>query len=114
MQEYLSCEILSKMATALGRTEFLAELDEEKKNLDHIINNRLWDEETGFYYDLWKNGKRNMVRHIGSFWALLAGCAREERASRLIAYLEDENEFKTPTRVPALSKSHEKYAPLGQ
>ena len=44
---------------------------------------KLWDEETGFYYDLRKDGRHNMVRHIGAFWALLAQCAPKDRAGRL-------------------------------
>ena len=114
MQEYLSCDVLLQMSQILGRSEFFDELRQEQELLDRIINTELWDEETGFYYDRQRDGQRNTVRHVGAFWGLLAGCAREERAARLISYLENEREFKTPTRVPALSRSHEKYSPLGQ
>ena len=113
MQELNCCNILMKMAGELGREEYIEELREERNLLEKVINEKLWDEETGFYYDLWKNGEHNMVRHIGAFWALIAKCASKERAEKLIAYLEDENEFKTPNRVPALSKNHEMYFPFG-
>lgn len=70
MQELDNCNILMEMAQILGREEFIAELKTERDLLKKVINEKLWNEETGFYYDLWKNGKHNMVRHIGAFWAL--------------------------------------------
>lgn len=93
--------------------EFIGELTRERDNLYRVINEKLWNEETHFYYDLWKNGKHNMVRHIGAFWALISGCAPRERAEKMIAYLSDEGEFKSPHRVPTLSKSHPDYAHHG-
>ena len=113
MQEMLTCNILIEMAKVLKRTEFVAELTEERDRLALVINDKLWHEPTGFYYDLWKDGKHNMVRHVGAFWSLIAACAPEDRASKMIAYLEDEGEFKTPHRVPTLSKSHPEFAPTG-
>lgn len=113
MQELLSCNILIEMAKVLNRGEFIDELIRERDNLEKVINEKLWNEETGFYYDLWKTGKHNMVRHIGAYWALLAGCASKEQAEKLIAHLHDEKEFKTPHRVPTLSKSHPDFAPHG-
>lgn len=113
MQELNDCHILMEMAKILGREEYIPELEAEQERLRKVINEKLWDEETGFYYDLWHTGEHNMVRHVGAFWALLAGCASEQQAERLCAHLQDEKEFKTPVRVPALSRSSEYYCPDG-
>lgn len=113
MQELLSCKTLLKMAKEIGRNEFEDELTQEIKILEDIINEKLWDEKSGFYYDLWVNGEHNGVRHIGAFWAMLADCASNERIEKLVEYLEDENEFKTPTRIPSLSKSNKHYNSQG-
>ena len=113
LQEIHNCNCLISMAKELGREEFCRELIEERDLLIRVVNEKLWDEKTGFYYDLWRTGEHNMVRHIGAFWALLAGCAPEQRAERMIEYLKDEREFKTPFRVPALSKSSPNYNPTG-
>ncbi len=113
MQELNNCNILIEMAKIVGREEYIPELAEERDHLEKVINEKLWDEETGFYYDLWKNGELNMVHHVGAYWALLAKCAPPERAERMIALLNDEKVFKTPNRVPALGKDHPAYDPKG-
>ena len=106
MQELLNCRILMEMGRLLGREEDVRALMEERDNLARVINEKLWDEETGFYYDLWKTGELNHVKHVGAYWALLADIVPPERLERFIAHLENENEFKCPHRVPALSADH--------
>ena len=113
MQMLLSCNILLKMAGELGVDEFDAELIEERDRLERVVNDTLWDEESGFYYDLWSNGRLNGVRHVGAFWALISECASPERAERMIERLLDEREFNTPFPVPALTKSHPDFSADG-
>ncbi|MBQ2704935.1 MAG: glycoside hydrolase [Clostridia bacterium] len=114
MQELFVCNILMDMASELGKPEYIDELKTERDNLEGIINQKLWDEKSGFYYDLWKNGQLNMVRHIGAYWALISQCASVDRAQRMIAYLTDENEFATPHPIPALSKSDPHFEETGR
>ena len=113
LQALLSCKTLVKMANELDKQEYVSQLEQEIADLENIINTKLWDEKTGFYYDLLKDGKFNNVRHVGAFWSLIAECADSHKAQRLIEYLTDEKEFNTPTSVPTLSKSSPEYMPLG-
>lgn len=113
MQELNACNILVKMAKELGREEFIPELQAESDHLFKVINEKLWDEKTQFYYDLKKDDTFNGVKHIGAFWSLLAKCVPEDRAESFIAHLENENEFKTDHRVPTLSKDHPEFNPEG-
>ncbi len=114
MQALFSCKNLELMARELGKTEYMDELRTEEQRLARVINEKLWDEESGFYYDLWRDGRLNHVMHIGTFWALLAGCASRPRAERMILRLSDPSAFGTPHRVPSLSRSHPLYSPLGE
>ena len=111
MQELNNCGILIKMCKLLGREEFVDELERERELLASAIDGKLWDEESGFYYDLWRTGEQNKVMHIGAYWALLAKCVSQERARRLIDHLD--HEFKTDVMVPALAKTHPSYKPHG-
>jgi glycogen debranching enzyme len=113
MQELNACNLLIKMAKELGREEFISELQAESDHLFKVINEKLWDEKTKFYYDLKNDDTFNGVKHIGAFWSLLARCVPADRAEDFIAHLNNENEFKTEHRVPTLSKDHEEYNPLG-
>ena len=113
MQAFLNCKILIDMARELSIEEYIPELEAEKKHLESVINDTLWDEKDGFYYDRYKDGRLNGVRHIGAFWSLIAECASKERAERMISRLLDENEFNTPLPIPALTKSHPGYCDDG-
>ena len=106
MQELMNCKILTDMAKVLGRESDAAGLLEEREHLIRVVNETLWDDKTAFYYDLWKNGQLNYVKHIGAFWALLAEIVPAEKAERFIAHLSNEKEFATPCMVPALSADH--------
>ena len=113
MQMLLSCKTLINMARELSVVEFIPELEEEKSHLESIINDTLWDEADDFYYDRYRNGSFNGVRHVGAFWALIAECASADRAERMIERLTDENEFNTPFPIPALTKSHPDFSADG-
>ncbi|MBQ5592783.1 MAG: glycoside hydrolase [Clostridia bacterium] len=113
MQELNACNILLKMSEVLGRSEFVAELEEERDNLKKVINEKLWDDETKFYYDLRKDNTFNYVKHIGAFWSLISKCVPDDRSEDFIAHLDNESEFKTEHRVPTLSRDHEEYNPAG-
>ena len=113
MQELNACNILIKMSEVLGRDEFVPKLVAERDNLFKVINEKLWDDKTKFYYDLRNDDTFNGVKHIGAFWSLLAKCVPEDRSEDFIAHLNNENEFKTEHRVPTLSRDHEEYNPKG-
>lgn len=113
MQELMNCKLLMEMAKVLGREADTAGLQEEREHLIRVVNDILWDDETAFYYDLWKNGKLNYVKHIGAFWALLAEIVPADKAERFIAHLTNKSEFATPCMVPALSEDHPDFNPAG-
>lgn len=112
-QALYDCRVLIKMAEVLGKNEYIEELDIEANMLFKVINEKLWDEKTNFYYDLWKNGEFNYVHHAGAFWNLLAETVPQNRVEKFIANLNDEKLFKTPNRVPCLAKDNSEYESTG-
>jgi neutral trehalase len=77
------------------------------------ISQMMWDDETGFYYDLDRHLQRLSVRTIGAFWTLLAEIPNEDKSERLIANLSDVNEFGVEHPFPTLSAAHEAYSQDG-
>ncbi|MBQ7653828.1 MAG: glycoside hydrolase [Clostridia bacterium] len=114
MQELMNCKILIDMAKVLGREEDTAGLKEEREHLIKVVNEKLWDEKTAFYYDLWKNGRLNFVKHIGAYWALLAEIVPEDKKERFISHLTNEKEFAAPCMIPALSQDHPAFSKTGE
>ena len=113
LQAVMAADILCKMATVLGRGNSIHELRDECTQLKQFVNDHLWDDQSSFYYDQFSNGKLNRVKHIGSYWALLAGVVPPDRIERFIAHLDDPAEFNRPHRIPALAHSHPEYDPNG-
>jgi glycogen debranching enzyme len=101
------------MAEILGRENDVGSIKDELPKLTDLINNKLWDPETSFYYDMWKNGQLNGVKSVGSYWALLADIVPEDRIAPFIAHLNDEKSFNRPHRVPSLAADQEGYDPGG-
>ena len=112
-QQYLSGDILIKMAKVLGREEEAEFLKPERDMLYRVINEQMWDEKTGFYYDKRRDGSLSSAKTVASFWTMISGIATEERAHRLVMeHLENEAEFKRPNRVPALAADSPYYQAL--
>ncbi len=113
IQQILSAKCLVKMAEILGRTEETTELQNEADYLTKQVNTYLWDEKTSFYYDRRRNGSLSSLKIAAAYWALIADIVPENRIEPFVAHLENENEFKRPHRVPALSYDHPDYNPMG-
>ncbi|MBR4933095.1 MAG: glycoside hydrolase [Clostridia bacterium] len=108
-QQYLSADILIKMAKVLGREDEVAELYEEHELLNKTVNETMWSEKDAFYYDKNRDGSLSGVKTVGAYWALLANLVPEDRRDAFVAHLDNEKEFKRPNRVPALSADHPEY-----
>ena len=109
LQQLLSADLLLRMAEALGRSEEVADLREERDALSATVNERLWNEETAFYHDELPDGALSDVATVGAYWALLAGAVPQERISPFVGHLEEQGRFKRPHRVPSLSVDHPEY-----
>ena len=89
MQQALNCQILLKMVAVIDQDEFNAELEAEYDHLRAVVNERMWDEDTAFYYDVAPGGTLGTTKSIGAYWGLLAGIIPTERTQRMIAHLAD-------------------------
>ena len=70
------------------------------------INGTLWCEEDSFYYDYDITKKCfSKVRSVASFLPAFAGACSKEQCERLIAHLENPDEFGTELPVPTVSKN---------
>ena len=76
------------------------------ENLKKTINELLWDEETGAYYDRLFNGTLSKVLTPTSFLPLFADIPSKEQAAKMVKTLTDENLLWTALPLATVSKSH--------
>jgi hypothetical protein len=68
------------------------------------INDMLWSEEDGFYFD-YNIPKQELhkVWSVASFLPIFAGICSEDQAKCLVAHLQDPESFATPFPIPSIS-----------
>lgn len=96
---------LEAMARELGLTGDASFWQRERVGKTALINKSLWDERSGFYFDLQADGTFNRVKTVASFLPLFAGIADKRQAASLVDYLKDPNEFRTKFPIPSVSRA---------
>ena len=79
------------------------------QNIKDKINNLLWCEEDGLYYDRLFNGNLTKVASPSSFLPMFAGICSQEQADKMVKVLLDESRFWTETPIPSMPKDSEFY-----
>jgi hypothetical protein len=113
LQQALSARCLLEIGRVIGRDEFDAELRVETEFLTAYVNDKMWDEATGFYYDRAPDGTLSTTKSLGAYWALLARVVPPERLGRFVAHLDDPASFNRPHRVPTQAADSPVYHPYG-
>lgn len=120
LNSYLYAEkgFLKSMAEELGYTEDAAKYEEEAEAVKEYINTYMYDEETGFYYDLQINEdgseKKLLVnRGKGSegWLPLWAKLATEEQAAKVVENMVDEEKFNLVVPLGVTSKDNDMFEP---
>lgn len=95
---------LSFMASALNLPDESSEYAHKATALATAIRELLWDEESGFFYDMdLTSGRLGDVKTIAGFWPMICGAADARRAKRLVSHLLDPDEFWALHPVPSVS-----------
>ena len=67
------------------------------------INSLMWDNDTGFYYDLDKDQNKLSVKTIAAYWTMLAEIPNADKADCLVEHLNNPETFGTDHPFPTLS-----------
>lgn len=112
---------LEEMARLLGNKQEANLWRQDAEHRSQLINKKLWDDETGFYYNVnIKNQTFDFhqqddlkVREIIGFLPLWAGVTDSARTRLLVQKMCDTAEFWRPFGVPSLSARSNYYCPIG-
>jgi neutral trehalase len=109
---------LAQMASALGKAAEATDWLKKAENTVKLVNKRMWDDSTGFYYSVNKKDysfkfmTRDLKRQeIIGFLALWAEAAPKDRAEKLVKALTDTTRFWRKYGVPTLSAKDPWYSP---
>jgi hypothetical protein len=110
---------LAEMAEELGRTDESAAWKRRAEDLSRRVEETMWDDETGFYYNVDRETNRFVTaggldlrrQEIIGFLPLWAGVASPERAKALVAKLTDPGKFWRRFGVPTLAADDPGYQP---
>ncbi len=98
-------ECLAKMAEALEKPEDADKYRARADELSRLVNAKMWDDESGYYYDLAAgSGELVKIKTIASLFPLFAGIPDEARARRLRDHVMNEEEFNTKIPLPSVAR----------
>lgn len=103
-------EYLSYIYAELGNEQKSKEWKAVCERVKAKINEYLWDEETGAYYDRLMSGELTKVLTPASFFPLFAKVPSKEQAEKMVKTLTDENLLWTEFPLASVSKTHLMYS----
>lgn len=105
------CEAMAVLAGRVGHEDETGCWTASAERLRSLIDEVLWDDQDGFYYDRnERTGELVRVKAVSGFIPLWLGGVAEKRAKRLVAeHLLDEGEFWLPYPVATWAKTEPDY-----
>lgn len=95
---------LAEMAGVLNLKEDYESHLTEYERVKESVNDRLWNEREGFYFDRYWDGRFSTRKAASSFFPLLARIPDEKRALRLVKRLLNPREFWGESVLPSISR----------
>lgn len=105
----LNARCLKDMALALGLKEEAARFEWALREMAARINEKMFSEQDGWYFDLDEKGAPMPVRSLASYWAVVSGVAPLARAERQAGALSDVTKFERAHPYSTLSASEREY-----
>lgn len=103
---------LAMMAQMLGKNELADKLTQEAKALKEHIQTKMFDPETGFFYDT-RIGTGEFIKVMGAecWLPLWAGIATPEQARQVLDKMLDPTKFNSTVPLGTLEISHLRFCP---
>lgn len=112
-QMVLFANHLAQMAELLAKQDEAAAFRREAAGVARAINEKMWNVERKFYFDLTVDGSQSPAKTIAAYWTLLAGVASPEQAAALAAELRNPASFGRRHRVPTTPADQPGFDPAG-
>ncbi|HEB35896.1 MAG TPA: hypothetical protein ENI18_08660 [Candidatus Aminicenantes bacterium] len=100
---------LAEIANILNKRDDYINYFAEYETIKELINEHLWDEREGFYFDRYWDGRFSTRKAASNFYPLLAGIPDKTRALRMIRHLLNPEEFWGEFVIPTISRDDPAY-----
>ena len=100
-----------RIATEVGDTAAAERYWTDRGRIQTAINDKMWDAQSGFYYDLDTSGAFVPNMSYSGLIPLIAGVVPAERIPVLLAVLRDPQQFLSPAGIRSLSAASSLYMP---
>ncbi len=111
---YLQRRLLSNLAKKLNLKDVGEKYSELAEETRKKILEFMWDDATGFFYDVLEEDHRKLyVKTPAAFITLYAGIVEKEQAEKLVERLFNRREFWTKFPLPSVSADDPCYDPKG-
>ncbi len=101
---------MAQLAEMLGLKEDSEYWSEIFEKIKKQMNEKLWDEGDGFYYDrVLETDSLKKVKAVSSFLPLYAGVCEKHHAERLVKHLTDTGSFNTELPIPSIAANDPSY-----
>lgn len=109
---YKEKTLLAEMATILGKKDLAEKLTKEAENVKEFIQKKMFDSETGFFYDT-RISTGEFIKVMGAecWLPLWAGIATQEQAQLVKEKMMDPLKFNSTLPLGTLDISHPKLRP---
>jgi hypothetical protein len=105
---------LAEIAAVLGRAADAESYRDQYEAMKKLINDRLWNEKEGFYFDRHWDGRFSVHKAASAFYTLLAGIPDQERVRRMLKRLLDPREYWGDYVIPSVSRDDPSFRPESQ
>jgi len=100
---------LAEIANILDKRDDHNNFFSEYETMKELINENLWDEREGFYFDRYWDGRFSARKAASNFYPLLAGIPDKTRALRMLRHLLNPEEFWGEFIIPTISRDDPAY-----
>ena len=105
---------LSLICRQVGHDNEAVKYSKKAKEIASSINEWMWDENSGLYYDVDTLGVKTPWITVATFWPLLAGVCNESQAEKLVKNLTDPELFWRLIPLPSLAYGQEQFCDSGR
>lgn len=109
---YAEKKQLAQLLSIIDKTDEAKKYNAEAELLKIDIQNKFYDDNTGYFYDIDLTNKKHIIVQGPEGWIpLWTGVATDEQAKRVVNIIMDTTKFNTFVPLPTLAKDNNKFNP---